>query len=42
MVELSLRARRWGFPTATKMNMAPGYFHRKTEEKLNQKKSQAV
>ena len=30
-----------GFPTAI-MNVAPGYFHRKIEEKLNQTKSLAV
>ena len=29
---LSLRGRGQGFPPAT-MNMAPGYFHRKIEEK---------
>ena len=38
---LSLRGGGRGFPTA-KMNMAPGYFHRKIEEKYNQKKSLAV
>ena len=38
---LSLRARGWGFhPVA--MNVAPGYFHKKKEEKYNQKKSVAV
>ena len=29
---LTLRAGGWGFPLAT-MNVAPGYFHRKIEEK---------
>ena len=29
---LSLTGGGWGFPPATK-NEAPGYFHRKTEEK---------
>ena len=34
---LSLRGGGWGFPPAT-MNLAPGYFQRKIEEKKNQKK----
>ena len=33
---LSLRARSQGFPPAT-MNVAPGYFHSKIEEKETQK-----
>ena len=39
--ELSLRGGRREFPPAT-MNVAPGYFLRKTEEKWNQKTSLAV
>ena len=31
-IGLSLRGRGWGFPLAT-MNVVPGYFHRKIEEK---------
>ena len=38
---LPLRGRRWGFPPAS-MNVAPGYFHRKIEEKENQKKPLAI
>ena len=38
---LSLRGGGWGFPLAT-MNVAPWYFHRKREEKKNQKRSLAV
>lgn len=34
----SLRGRRQGFSLAT-INVVPSYFHRKTEEKYNQKKS---
>ena len=38
---LSLRGGDRGLPPAT-MNVAPGYLHRKIEEKYNQKKSLAV
>ena len=38
---LSLRGGGRGFPLAT-MNVAPWYFHRKREEKKNQKRSLAV
>ena len=37
----SLRGGGWGFSPAT-INVLPGYFHRKIEEKCNQKKSPAV
>ena len=39
---LSLGAGDQGFPPAATMNVAPCYFHRKIEEKKNQKKSLAV
>ena len=39
---LSVGAGDQGFPPAATMNVAPCYFHRKIEEKKNQKKSLAV
>ena len=42
---LSLGGEGWGFPQATNcmnVHVAPGFFHRKIEEKWNEKKSLAA